>query len=98
MQSHITDRLGVAAGTIAVLAVVASLWALTLPYRISQSQAALLDTAVLVGAAGPLVAIALASAALSGDKRSRRFGIVAIALSVVAFVLTPTSAHSISNW
>lgn len=71
---------------------------MTLPYRISQSQAALLDTANLVQYAGPLVAIALASAALSGDKRSRRFGIVAIALSIVAFVLPTSAAHSVSHW
>ena len=100
MKSHIANWFGVAASTISVLAVVASLLAMMLPYRISQLQGAFLDTAMVVQLAGPLLAVVLGSAALSGDKRSRRFGYIAIALSVVAFMLAmfTSGAHSISHW
>lgn len=100
MKAYIANRFGVAGSTIAVTAVVASVSAMMLPYRISQFQAAILHTAFVVELAGPLLAIILGSAALGGDTRSRRFGFIAIALSVFAFVLvmlTP-NAHSISHW
>ena len=52
MQSHIANRFGVAASTIAVLAVIASVWAVMLPYRLSLFQRAVLDTALWVQLAG----------------------------------------------
>jgi len=100
MKSHIANRFGVAGSTIAVLAVVASVSAMILPYRISQFQAAILHTAFVVQLVGPLLAVIFGSAALGGDMRSRRFGFIAIALSIFAFVLAmlTTGIHSISHW
>jgi hypothetical protein len=99
MQSHIANRLGVAGCTIAVFAVAASVSTMMMPYRLSQLQNAILDTAVPVELAGPLLAVGFGSAALGGDARSRRFGVVAIALSVVAFLVATIAAnpHSVSH-
>jgi hypothetical protein len=100
MKSHIANWFGVAAGTISVFAVIASLLAILLPYRISQFQMAFLRTAMVVELVGPLLGVVLGSAALSGDKRSRRFGYVAIVLSIIAFILAmlASGAHSVSHW
>jgi len=97
---HVAGRFGVAGSTIAVLAVVASVSAMILPYRISQFQAAILHTASVVQLVGPLLAVFFGSAALGGDTRSRRFGFVAIALSIFAFVLAmiTSGVHSVSHW
>ena len=100
MKSHLANWFGIAASTISILAVAAYLLAMMLPYRVSQLQGAFLDTATVVQLAGPLLAVVLGSVALSGDKRSRRFGYVSIALSIAAFMLamfTP-GAHSRSHW
>jgi len=93
MQAHIANRFGVAAGTVAVLAVFVSVSAMMLPYRLSPSQKAFLDTAVWVQLAGPLLAIGFGIVALRGDARSRRLGFIAIASSVVTFVLTMSTSH-----
>jgi hypothetical protein len=93
MQSHIANRCGIAASTIAGLAVVASVSAMMLPYRLSPLQRTFLDAALLVQLAGPLLAIGFGSAALRGDTRSRRFGFIAINLSVIAFVLAMSTSH-----
>jgi hypothetical protein len=100
MKSHIANWFGVAASAISVLAVMASLLAMTFPYRISQLQDAFLNTAMVVQLVGPLISVVLSSAALSGDKRSRRFGHIAIVFSVVAFILAmlTSGAHSVSHW
>ena len=100
MQSHITNRFGVAASTIAVLAVVVSVWAMMLPYRLSPLQRAFLDTTLWVQLVGPLLAVGFGSVALRGDTRSRRFGFTAIALSVIAFLLAmfTSHVHSMSRW
>jgi hypothetical protein len=97
MQAHIANRFGVAAITIAILVAVTSVLAVMLPYRLSPLQKAFLDTALWVELAGPVLAIAFGSAALRGDPRSRRFGFVAIALSVVAFLLSTAHVHSMSR-
>ena len=99
MKSHMANRFGVAASTISVLAVVASLLAMMLPYRLSPSQKAVLDTALWVQLAGPLLAVGFGGAALCGDGRSRRFAYIAIALSVVAFLvaLFTSNVHSASR-
>ena len=99
MQSRFANRFGVAAITIAVLAVVASVWAMLLPYRLSQAQNAILETAFVVQSAGPLLASIFGYLALEGDKRSRRFGIIAIVFSVVAFILGIVTAdpHSVGH-
>jgi hypothetical protein len=93
MQSHIANRFGVAASTIAVLAAIASVWAVMLPYRLSLFQRAVLDTALWVQLAGPLLAVGFGSAALRGDTRSRILGFTAIALSVLAFVMAMSASH-----
>jgi hypothetical protein len=93
MQAHIANRFGVAAITIAIIVVVTSVLTVMLPYRLSPSQKAFLDTALWVELAGPLLAITFGSAALRGDPRSRRFGFIAIAMSVVAFVLAMSTSH-----
>ncbi len=93
MLSHIANRFGVAGSTIAVLAVVASVSVMMLPYRLSLLRGAFFDTASFVQLAGPLLAVGFGAAALRGDTRSRRFGFVAIALSVVAFVLALLTAQ-----
>ena len=100
MRSHIANRFGVAGSTIAVLAVVASVWDMLLPYRLSPIQRACLDTALIVQLAGPLLAVGFGSAALRGDRRSRRFGFITIALSAVAFLLAMLASpvHSTSRW
>lgn len=100
MQSHIANRFGVAGSTIAVLAVVASAWAMMLPYRLSLFQRAVLDSALWVQLAGPLLGVGFGSVALRGDTRSRILGFTAIALSVLAFVLgmSASPAHSGSRF
>ena len=100
MRSEIANRFGVAGGTIAVLAVAAYAYAITLPYRLSQSQSALLDVAFIIQTAGAALAIGLSCAALRGDARSRRFGFVAIAISVITLLLALVASriHSMSRW
>ena len=100
MSTHITRWLGVAGSTIAVLAVVASLWAATLPRRLSPEQRALLDTAGLLQLAGVVFGLGFGSAALRGDARSRRWGFVALALGVatLAFVIFTSGPHSTARW
>jgi hypothetical protein len=100
MKSHIANWFGVAASTISVVAVVMSLLAMMMPYRISQLQGAFLDTAMVVQLVGPPLAVVLGSAALSGDTRSRKFGYIAITLGIVAFMLAMITAgvHSVSHW
>ena len=100
MRSDISRWCGVAGGTLAALAVAASVWAALLPYRISQMQGELLDTAVLLQLAGPICAALCGSAALSGDVRSRRLGFIALTLSGVAFgfLAFTSNVHSISHF
>jgi len=87
MHTHITRSFGVAGIVIAVLAVVSSFLTTILPFGLSPSQRALFDTALLIQVAGPGLAMGFGVAALRGDAHSRKFGFVAIALSVIVFVV-----------
>jgi len=98
-RRSITSWFGVAGITIAALAVAASACAAMLPYRLSPSQAVMLNVAALLQLAGPVFAAGLGSAALRGDARSRRLGYVALALSAVtfAFLIFTSHVHSTSR-
>jgi hypothetical protein len=100
MRPHIASRFGVAGTTVAVLALAACGYAFTLPYRLSPSQMALLDVAVIVQFAGSALSLILGIAALRGDARSRRFGFAAITLGIVALLVAFFSPqiHSMSRW
>ena len=101
MSSHIASRFGVAGGTIALLALAASGYAMSLPYRISPTQMSLLGVAHLVQFVGSPLSLLLGVVALWGDRRSQWFGYAAIALGgvalLLAFFFTPF-AHSTSRW
>jgi hypothetical protein len=100
VSTYITRGLGVAGSTIAVLAAVASLWAATLPYRLSPEQGALLHTAGLIQLAGLVLGPGFGIVALRGDARTRRLGLVGLAFSgaTLAFVIFTHPAHSTSRW
>ena len=100
MSPHVANRFGVAASTIAVLALVAGGYAMAVPYRLSPPQKALLEVAGIVQIVGSAISLAFGIVALRGDLRSRRFGSAAIALTAVALSMTffATPAHSVSRW
>ena len=100
MRSNIANWFGVAGGTIAAVTVAALGWAAVLPYRPSLSQTALLDIVLVIQFAGPVLGVAFGILACRGDARSRRRGILAIAFSIVAVVLSIyiSHVHSTSRW
>jgi len=100
MRSHIANRFGVAADTFAVLAVGAYAYAVTLPYRLSPAQDALLDVVFLVQLAGPAFAVGFGIVSLRGAARSRRMGFVALALAIPTLLLAllTMQPHSTSRW
>jgi hypothetical protein len=100
MRSHIASWFGVAGSTIATLAVAASVWATTLPYRLSPPQSALLDVAFFVQMAGVVFGAGFGIAAFRGDARSRRLGFVTLVLTVVTFgfIFFGSYIHSTSAW
>jgi len=100
MTSRITGWFGVAGVTIGALAIAGSVWEITLPYRLSKMQTALLDSVVLLQLAGPLFAAGFGAAALRGDARGRKLGFVALGLGAIAFgfLLFSSAAHSTSRY
>ena len=100
MRSHIANRFGIAGGTFAALALGAVGLAAAMPYRLSPSEAALLDIVLVMQVVGPLLGIVFGVLALRGDTRCRRRGVAAISFSVFAILLSlcVSHVHSTSRW
>ena len=97
MRPLFANWFGVAGGAIAVLAAVAYAYSVTLPYRLSLQQHALLDATVKMQIFGPFVAIAFACVALRGNSRARRFGFVTVALAVLVLLAAMSANHAHST-